>query len=274
MLHPGLVSPSPQERLMQIAYTAKLNSGCLSRQVGAAITDKNYSIKAIGWNSVPTGQVPCALRHFSDLIEHLDDDAFSHHENNNKPFREAVNKLNTQYNRREILDSLKGVPLRYCFKDIHTTIENKQKYNQVHTRSLHAEENAFLQIAKYGGAGIEGGKLFTTASCCELCAKKAYHLGIKEIYYIDSYPGISLEHILMGGPDGKGPKLILFSGAVGRAYINLYNPFMPFKDELEAITGIDVKDIVSPHNTPAHDIQNSKTKKSKSDGDNSSDTTT
>ena len=28
-----------------------------------------------------------------------------------------------------------------------------------------------LQIAKYGGAKIQGGKLFTTASPCELCSK-------------------------------------------------------------------------------------------------------
>ncbi|MDE6017825.1 MAG: hypothetical protein K2G85_03305 [Muribaculaceae bacterium] len=273
MLHPGLVPPSPQERLMQIAYTAKLNSGCLSRQVGAAITDKNYSLKAIGWNSVPEGQVPCALRQFGDLIEHLDQEAFSQHEKGNEKFREAVLKLNKSYNDVEILKNLKGLPLRYCFKDIHTTIEPHQKYNQVHTRSLHAEENAFLQIAKYGGAGIEGGKLFTTASCCELCAKKAYHLGIKEIYYIDSYPGISLEHILMAGAIDKGPKLLLFHGAVGRAYINLYNPFMPFKDELEAITGIDVKEVVEPNKPAVNDIQNNKTKKHQIDGDNNTDPT-
>jgi len=33
---------------MQLAYTAKYNSGCISRQVGAAVTDESYSIKAIG----------------------------------------------------------------------------------------------------------------------------------------------------------------------------------------------------------------------------------
>jgi len=268
MLHPGLVPPSPQERLMQIAYTAKLNSGCLSRQVGAAITDGNYSLRAIGWNSTPAGQVPCALRQFGDLVEHMDLDAFSHHEHYDGEFRKAVKKLHIAYN-PDLTSRLGGLPFRYCFKDIHTTIAEKQKYNQVHTRSLHAEENAFLQITKYGGEGIEGGKLFTTASCCELCAKKAYHLGIKEIYYIDSYPGITLEHILMGGTPGKGPELKLFSGAVGRAYINLYNPLMPFKDELEALTEVDVKSTVEPNRSSDNDRQERKNPKSKSDGSNS-----
>ena len=85
--------------------------------------------------------------------------------------------------------------------------------------------------------------LFTTASCCELCAKKAYQLGIRKIYYIDTYPGISNEHILGSGPKDHRPEMILFKGAVGRAYINLYNPFMSLKDEIETLSGVEVKKI-------------------------------
>lgn len=104
----------------------------------------------------------------------------------------------------------------------------------MHTRSLHAEENAFLQISKCGGAGIDGGFLFTTASPCELCSKKAYQLGIKRIYYIDPYPGIAIDHILNGG--SNNPELILFSGAIGRAFHRLYMPITAYKDELSALT--------------------------------------
>lgn len=76
--------------------------------------------------------------------------------------------------------------------------------------------------------------LFTTASPCELCAKKAYQLGITTIYYIDPYPGIALDHILQGG--GKNPVLTLFSGAIGRAFHRLYTPIVAYKDELNALT--------------------------------------
>ena len=103
--------------------------------------------------------------------------------------------------------------------------------NQVHTRSLHAEENAFLQISRYGGQGLVGGCLFTTASPCELCAKKAYQLGISKIYFIDPYPGISKEHVLAGGK--YQPEVILFTGAIGQAYHELYQPVMAYKDELD-----------------------------------------
>ena len=70
MLHPGLLQPTAHERIMQIAFTAKMNSGCLSRQVGAVVTDKHYSVKAIGWNSVPDGQMPCTMRCMKNLDSH------------------------------------------------------------------------------------------------------------------------------------------------------------------------------------------------------------
>lgn len=238
MRHPGLVPPSPIERTMQIAYTAKLNSGCLSRQVGAVVTNRDFSVKSIGWNTVPQGQTPCNLRCLTDLQNQEDDNAYSNYERTNHNFTAGVKKLYAAYDKYQ--DGVIGLPLSYCFKDIHNTVENEYK-NQVHTRSLHAEENAILQLSKYGSSGIEGGRLFTTSSCCELCGKKAYQLGIKEIYYIDDYPGITRNHIIECGTNS--PKMILFHGAIGRAYISFFNQFLPLKDEIEALTDINPKEI-------------------------------
>ena len=78
--------------------------------------------------------------------------------------------------------------------------------------------------------GLKDGYLFTTASPCELCAKKSYQIGIREIYYIDLYPGISENHILKNGKNI--PKLELFQGAIGRAYTQMYTQILPLKDEL------------------------------------------
>lgn len=259
--HPGLVPPSPIERVMQIAYTAKLNSGCLSRQVGAAVTNSDYSVCSIGWNTVAQGQTPCSLRSLYDLYEREDSTAYSEYEKHNNKFKTSLKNLHSEYcscctyvtnpetGEKEELKGFRkvglGLPLAYCFKDIHNSTTDQEK-NQVHTRSLHAEENAFLQLAKYGGHGVEGGRLFTTSSCCELCGKKAYQLGIKEIYYIDSYPGITQKHIIECG--NNQPKMILFHGAIGRAYSNLYNPFLPLKDEIEALSEVDVKSVCKKSN--------------------------
>lgn len=226
ILHPGLITPTSMERVMQIAYTAKSNSGCISRKVGAAITDNDNSIKAIGWNDVASGQVPCSLRSVDGLLNKFDPVIYSEYERNNESFRNAAVKKYS--NIIASSEQLGGRNLSYCFKDLKNSIDSKS--NQVHTRSLHAEESAFLQLTKYGGTGINGGKLYTTASPCELCAKKAYQLGIKEIIYIDPYPGIARDHILSIGTNP--PKLIQFMGAVGKGYHQLYDSAMPYKDEL------------------------------------------
>ncbi|OFY39333.1 MAG: hypothetical protein A2X18_07205 [Bacteroidetes bacterium GWF2_40_14] len=243
--HPGIITPSAEERCMQLAYTAKYNSGCISRQVGAAITDEFYSMKAIGWNHTPEGQVPCSLRNAEDLIYMKNDKAaFTPFERKEKKFREALN-YNYQNCINQSRELLKGRNVSYCFKSLINSYSDGK--NQVHTRSLHAEESAFLQISKFGGIGIKNGKLFTTASPCELCSKKAYQLGIKVIYYIDPYPGISKSHILEAGRKERNPKIRLFEGAIGNAYHWLYEPIMTYKDELSLIFDFEIKDLTKQY---------------------------
>ncbi len=250
ILQPGIITPSARERCMQVAYNAKLNSGCISRQVGAVVTDSNYSIKAMGWNDVPHGQTPCILRdandyliekplnviHYSDFergenIDSIDVDfKYKNKEPNNFP-----NAVKAYYNDKNLSvgnADLEGKNCSFCFKTIHNCYETER--NQVHTKSLHAEENAMLQITKYGGQALNGGILFTTASPCELCSKKAMQLGIKKVYFINPYPGISLPQILKYNRDYE-MELISFSGAIGKSYNRLYEPFMAYKDELTII---------------------------------------
>ena len=231
MMHPGLVMPTSVENCMQIAYTVKQSSGCISRQVGAVITDISYSVKSVGWNSTPQGQTPCLLRSAEDLLSGVNGSDYSEYEKNDNVFRKA---LSDKYFDLIKAGATQKRNIPFCFKAIQNEIEGEK--NQVHTRSLHAEENAFLQIAKYGGQELIGGVLFTTASPCELCAKKAYQLGITKIIYIDPYPGIATDHILSVG--AKKPMLELFRGAVGRAFYQLYQPLMPYKDELELLYAI------------------------------------
>ena len=239
---PGIVTPSPEERCMQLAYSARFNSGCISRQVGAAITDEFYSIKAIGWNNTPEGQVPCVLRKTEDLITGTENqEAFSPYEKSDEFKKVLIDNYGNQIEQNT--DKLNGRNICFCFKSLKNSFSEGK--NQVHTRALHAEESAFLQITKYGGSGIRNGKLFTTASPCELCSKKAYQLGIKVIYYIDPYSGISQKQILEAGT--KPPEIRLFDGAIGSAYHWLYEPLMPYKDELSMLLGLEITDLVSKH---------------------------
>ena len=272
VIQPGLITPSSLERCMQVANTAKVNSGCISRKVGAAITDVNYYVMAVGWNDVAKGHTPCNLRNVDDFLsvpDNLNNVHYSDFERGNVSslsdykykgdspgnFKEAI-KDYYENHLTEKRDDLKGKNCSFCFKTIHNHYEGE--INQVHTRSLHAEENAMLQITKNGGEGCYEGSLFTTASPCELCSKKAYQLGIKRIYFIDPYPGISNDQILLGGELKTRPVMIPFSGAIGVVYHKLYEPFLSYKDEISMSLelkpknklGIQFKNILKGVNNP------------------------
>ena len=232
IMHPGLIPPTDEERCMQVAYDSKLNSGCLSRQVGAVISDNEYNIISLGWNSAPKNQTPCNLRSLFSLIRNDSDDpiGMSNFERTDEDFKEFLNQKTKDIK----FNLLNGRNCAYCFKDAYNAYK-KQK-NQVHTRSIHAEEMAFLQAARIGAPSVKGGFLFTTASPCELCSKKACHTGISKIYYIDQYPGISYKHILNCGKES--PAMIPYHGAIGRAYTQLYTQILPYKDELYMLLGL------------------------------------
>ncbi|GHU72367.1 hypothetical protein FACS189450_10020 [Spirochaetia bacterium] len=247
IMHPGLVLPSNEERCMQIAFSAKINSGCLSRQVGAVVTDSEYTLRSIGWNDPPKGLTPCIYRSIVNLCTHQDNISYSDYElgeDNKEDSKDTTidqrfsETIFCQYEtQKESIESFEkgGLQSRYCFKDIYNSYSDNKK-NPVHTRSIHAEERAFLALVSAGGTTIAGGCLFTTSSPCELCSKKAYELGIKKIYFIEPYPGISQSHVL--GIGKNRPEMILFSGAVGSAYTRIYTPVIPIKDELR-LRGFD-----------------------------------
>lgn len=228
MQHPGLVLPTPIERCMQIAYTAKANSGCISRQVGAVATDLNYRILSIGWNDVPCGQTSCIRRSVIDLHRYHDLEAYSKFERSKESdFRKNYLDRFKFSDEKKLIDAFRGLPVAYCFKDAYQEITGER--NQVHTRSMHGEEKALLYCNQ---ELIKGGYLFTTSSPCELCSKNAKEHFIKIIYYIEPYPGISQSHICDSGDEENQAKYELFQGAIGRAYTQLFTPLMPYKDEL------------------------------------------
>lgn len=63
------------------------------------------------------------------------------------------------------------------------TLNDKGEEKYQECVSIHAEQNAMNQIAKYGGVKLEGAKIYCTLSPCIFCLKNIASVGIKEIYY-------------------------------------------------------------------------------------------
>ena len=217
---------------MQIAFAAKANSGCLSRQVGAVVTDADYNILSIGWNDVPCGDISCIRKNLGDLHEELDLKAYTEYEINHKEFRTRIKTIYENNNKNhggKAINIKLGLPWCYCFKDVHMDMKDPMR-----ARSMHAEEKALSHVQN----NAIGGCLFTTSSPCEMCSKNAKNHRIKKIYYIEPYPGISEDQYSNSGDEDNRAKHILFTGAIGRAYTQMYNPILPHKDILKLL-GID-----------------------------------
>jgi len=245
---PGLFTPTTDERFMQVALTARYNSGCISRQVGAVVVGEDGYIRGFGWNDVPENHISCVYRTLNELLSCNDEIMFSEYERS----EEFIKFVENNYKNKNL-----DVP--FCFKDIQNKKElEKQKSkiiensnineetineclniikckNPTRERALHAEENAFLQIAKIGGISVRNGTLYTTDSPCQLCAKKSMQLKIKRIVYIDAYPDISTTHTLKSGPKEEQPKFEMFKGASREAYFKLYTPVIGRKEEINNI---------------------------------------
>ena len=113
IMFPGLLLPTPIEKCMQIAFAAKCNSGCLSRQVGAVVTDREYNILSIGCNDVPCRDISCARKNLVDLCKLEDSPAYTKYELTDSEFRQQITKF--QYRAQKLSKVLRGLPMRYCF---------------------------------------------------------------------------------------------------------------------------------------------------------------
>lgn len=254
---PGLVTPTRDERCMSIAYVAKFNSGCISRQVGCVIIDKEKAVQSVGWNDPPAPQLPCNLRDLEGLFaakaefeksvnksdkilyrvyskfELADSKEYPRHDEGGnkigsygKGFCDCLNHDCSDVTVNNLKDN--GLQYAYCFRSRYNTY--KENKDAVNTRSLHAEENTMLRLARQGGMGLNGGTMYVTASPCVLCSKKAYQIGIRDIVYLDPYTDIAPDLVLNCGFDI--PLLRAFRGAIGGTFYKLYQPFLPYKDEI------------------------------------------
>ncbi len=220
---PGCIPPSQDELFMQFAMSARQKSGCLSRKVGAILAN-DERVVGFGWNDPPKGQTPCLLRSSEHISKDKNKYLFSAYELGS----EFVDHIKDKYNDSDI---------PFCFKDEFESIQKNKfpdknigKQNEF-TRALHAEERAFLSNTSFPSA--EELTLYTTDSPCTLCAKKAYHLNVKRIVYIEEYPGISNQQTLFSGERSDSINLENFEGAIGSTYFQLYESVMPEKDYIK-----------------------------------------
>ncbi|MBI5235683.1 MAG: deoxycytidylate deaminase [Deltaproteobacteria bacterium] len=178
-------TPSHGETAMYLASSAAGNSACLSRQVGAAITDEKGEIISVGWNDVP--------KFGGNLYQYLpDEDAQKLHDKRcvHMEGGKCFNDIEKRLIATEIVNELEisGV-LKEDAKNqaINAVLSSKIKNLIEFSRSIHAEMHAIIMGSQMAGTRVKGGILYCTTYPCHSCARHIIVAGIKEVYYIEPY---------------------------------------------------------------------------------------
>ena len=177
------ITPTHHEYGMYLAESAARRSGCLSRQVGAAILTKDGNIISTGRNDVPKAK--------GGLYTAEDG------ENDNRCFnwfdKGCFNykyKLEIYQNLNEILE--KQMPKETSpdlIKKITDDITENSRIKDLleFSRSVHAEMDAITTAAREGLTSLKGTVLYSTTYPCHNCARHIVAAGIDIVYYIEPY---------------------------------------------------------------------------------------
>jgi deoxycytidylate deaminase len=189
------VTPTEVESGMFAAFSASLRSACLSRQVGAAITAKSGEIIATGCNDVP--MAGGGLYHYGaeppDMRCIHKEGRLCFNDLHKRKLQNAVGTIIDRVLGEKIEDIVEGgeaiilhVTRRQKLLDA-IYKESRIKDLIEYSRSVHAEMDAIVSIARIGGTGLQDATLYTTTFPCHNCARHIVASGIMKVFYVEPY---------------------------------------------------------------------------------------
>jgi len=181
-----VLTPTSSETAMYLAASAAGNSACLSRQVGAALTDKDGEVIAVGWNDVPkfAGNLYMAE---PKNDPNADKDRRCWNIDGGVCFNDQEKELISELLVNELV--AKGFVEEKMKSGATASVLRNSKVKDLieFSRSIHAEMHAILTGSQLGGERVNGGKMFITTYPCHSCARHIIAAGIREVYYIEPY---------------------------------------------------------------------------------------
>jgi deoxycytidylate deaminase len=174
-------TPTSHEIAMYTAASAAAKSACLSRQVGASITDSRGQILGVGWNDVP--------KYGGGLYESSDSGRGDHRCMNmedGKCFNDdEKNKIAAQI--ASDLISAELITEQQRSTVVATIRQSKIRELIEFSRAVHAEVHAIINAAQATGTQMRGGRLYCTTSPCHSCARHIIAAGIEDVFFIEPY---------------------------------------------------------------------------------------
>ncbi|MCK5509157.1 MAG: hypothetical protein KAI50_11650 [Desulfobacterales bacterium] len=225
MMGDKTITPKLEENAMFHAQSAAVRSGCLSRQVGAAIIDQDGNLISTGCNDVPKAGGGLYT------TEDGDDDSRCMYKyggkcKNNETKNRILNDI------EKIVESHIGTGS--SAKKINQDIRSLSRLNSLieFCRAIHAEMDAIISVARNGAVSLKGASLFCTTFPCHNCARHIIAAGISKVYYIEPYEkslALKLHNDAISfdvdrcGENGKKVEFIPFEGVSPRKYLKLFH---------------------------------------------------
>lgn len=175
-------TPTSHEAAMFTAVSAVAKSACLSRQVGAAIYSDKGELIGVGWNDVPKAQG--GLYGYEDGED--DHRCFKwggkicHNDDRKKKLYKSI--FDELGKRKIISEGTKFDAIVQALSQ--TEIRSLIEYS----RSVHAEMEAIISVARGNKGGLVGSTIYTTTFPCHSCARHIVASGISKVIFIEAYP--------------------------------------------------------------------------------------
>lgn len=239
--HSELVRPIVAETAMHHAYSAQMQSACLSRQVGAAIVDKAGNLVSTGTNEVPKAGGGVYGESFDESALEARCAMFA------DPKKRYCRNTTEQ---NEIIEELIETvgELRTVGPERKEKLKAELRSSRIgalveFSRAVHAEMDALLSAARQGASTV-GTRLHVTTFPCHFCARHIVTAGIDEVQYIEPYPksralrlhddSIQTENSGWLPPSEGGTKVLFhpFSGVAPRLYKRAFLKDRDLKDKM------------------------------------------
>ena len=225
------------EALMTLAYVESRRSSCVKRQVGAVIATKDGDVVSAGHNDVPDASSPCIEdpRYgwcARDCVQEKVGQRLKYCPSCGKKVKIKIKcqqcGIGIDHFAKRCPKCKADVDLSYRCSRCETEVfeeflpgasEGKTGKLLDICRSLHAEENAILNLSRTGVRLPEGAVLYSTTFPCNLCANKIVAVGIRTVFYAEPYTMKEAE-VVFGK---KGVTLCRFEGVKSNAFFRLYS---------------------------------------------------
>lgn len=174
-----LLTPKQDETGMMKAASAAVRSACMSRQVGAAVFDKAGELVGVGCNDVPMSG---GGLYSSDLPDAEDKRCYRW------GGKICHNDSRKQELAKNIAKSIAGTDDDSRFTEVFQKVAASDSRNLIEfSRSVHAEMEAIVSVAREGKGSTADGVLYTTTFPCHNCARHIVAAGIMRVVFIEPY---------------------------------------------------------------------------------------